>query len=54
MAVRAAQRLQEIESSVTALGDEDLLDLVDIFSNDTKTALWKIASAEMRTRNLSL
>jgi hypothetical protein len=54
MGGRAARRLGEIKSSITALGDEDLLDLVDIFSDEMKTPLWEIASAEMRKRNISL
>jgi hypothetical protein len=54
MGVRTAKRFEEIQSSIAALGDEDLLDLVDIFSDETKTPLWEIASAEMRKRNISL
>ncbi len=51
---RMVARLADIEASVTALVDEDLLDLADIFSGETRTALGEMASAEMRKRNLSL
>lgn len=51
---RMVARLADIEASVTALVDEDLLDLADIFSGETPTALGEMASAEMRKRNLSL
>ena len=37
-----------------ALGDEDLLDLADIFSGPAPTALGEMAAAEMRKRKLSL
>lgn len=53
-AERAATRLVAIQASVTALGDEDLLDLADIFAGDNQSPLWEIASAEMANRNLKL
>lgn len=53
-AARAVRLLAEITTSIEALGDEDLLDLADIFAGDTQTALSRIATAEMRRRNLSL
>jgi hypothetical protein len=53
-AERAIARLAEVEASVAALVDEDLLDLADIFSGETRTPLGEMASAEMRKRNLSL
>lgn len=53
-AERAVVRLAQVEASVTALADEDLLDLADIFAGETKTPLAEMASAEMLKRNLSL
>lgn len=47
-------RLAAIDASVTALVDEDLLDLADIFSGATSTPLADMASAEMLKRKLSL
>lgn len=54
LAERAAGRLADIQASIVALGDDDLLDLADIFARDPHAALWELASAEMRKRNLSL
>lgn len=51
---RALDRLAAIEASVTSLGDEDLLDLADIFDAGDPTPLREIAGAEMHRRNLSL
>ena len=51
---RVANRLAQIEASVAALQDEDLLDLADIFSSGTMTPLLEMASAEMAKRNISL
>ena len=51
---RAVDRLAEIEATVAALKDEDLLDLADIFSGETVTTLKEMASAEMAKRNISL
>jgi len=51
---RAVARLADVEASVMALGDEDLLDLADIFSGPVPTALGEMATAEMRKRKLSL
>lgn len=53
-AERAIVRLAEIHASVTALADDDLLDLADIFAGNAPTALGAIASAEMAKRNISL
>jgi hypothetical protein len=50
----AQQRLAEIEAVITALGDEDLLDLADIFTANPGGPLRDIAAAEMRRRNISL
>lgn len=51
---RAICRLATVEASITALGDEDLLDLADIFAQSDPTPLRDMAGAEMRRRNLSL
>ena len=51
---RALDRLAAVEASVAALGDEDLLDLADIFGAGDPTPLREMAGAEMRRRNLSL
>ena len=53
-AERAIERLAAVEASVAALGDEDLLDLADIFAQSDPTPLRDMAGAEMRRRNLSL
>jgi hypothetical protein len=50
----AVQRLAEIEASITILGNEDLLDLADIFKAHPRTPLGEIAFAEMARRNISL
>lgn len=50
----ALERLAAVEASVAALGDEDLLDLADIFAAGEPTPLREMAAAEMRRRNLSL
>jgi len=51
---RALDRLALVEASVAALGDEDLLDLADIFAAGGSTPLREMAAAEMRRRGLSL
>ncbi|RZL85824.1 MAG: hypothetical protein EOP66_00500 [Sphingomonas sp.] len=51
---RALDRLAAIESAVTALGDEDLLDLADIFAFGDPTPLRSMAETEMRRRGLEL
>lgn len=51
---RAIKRLADIESSIAALADDDLLDLADIFIRAPQTAISAIASAEMAKRNISL
>lgn len=48
------KRFAELEASIAALGDEDLLDLADIFKGEPSTVLWDIAFAEMTRRNISL
>ena len=54
MAEQAVTRLDEIQASIVALGDEDLLDFADIFRGATPTPLWDLAAAEMRKRDLRL
>lgn len=51
--VNAINRLAKIEASIAALNDEDLLDLADIFPQDTKAFLGTAASAELERRNLT-
>ncbi|TPG08452.1 hypothetical protein [Sphingomonas oligophenolica] len=46
--------LADIEASILALKDEDLLDLADIFSDSTQTPLARLAAAEMARRNITL
>lgn len=53
-AERARKRLAAVEASVAALGDEDLLDLADIFATGDLTPLREMAGAEMRRRKISL
>ena len=50
----ARQRLAQIEASIAALPDEDLLDLADIYKAKPQTPLGEIAFAEMARRNISL
>ncbi len=51
---RAVQRLAEVETSITNLADEDLLDLADIFKTEPRTPIGDMARAEMARRNISL
>ena len=51
---RARKRLAEIETSITVLSDDDLLDLADIFRDVPQTALAEIAFAEVAKRGISL
>ena len=53
-AAHAAERLALIETSVTALQNEDLLDLADIFKAQNQTPLAKIALVEMNKRSIAL
>ena len=50
---RAIKRIAEIETSITVLTDDDLLDLADIFSGGD-SAIGEIAALEMAKRNISL
>jgi len=51
---RAMERLRKVELSVTGLGDEDLLDLADIFKEMPDTAIARYAFDEMARRKISL
>jgi hypothetical protein len=53
-AAHAATRLAQIEASIAALENEDLLDLADIFKSRMPTPLGEMASAEMTKRSISL
>jgi len=48
------KRLTQIEMSIIELGDEDLLDLADIFRERSQTAIAQYAFAEMTRREISL
>ncbi len=50
----ALRRLANIESSIVALTDDDLLDLADIYKKEPLTPLGEMASAEMGRRNIRL
>lgn len=50
----AVKRLTEIEASIIQLGDEDLLDLADIFKAGPPTPLAELALSEMDRRKISL
>jgi hypothetical protein len=51
---RAVGRLAEIETSITGLADDDLLDLANIFKADPHTPIGDMAFVEMARRNISL
>lgn len=51
---RAVALLTEVRRSIEVLGDEDLLDLADIFDQTPEATLSGFATAEMRRRDLSL
>lgn len=50
----AVKRLAEIGASVAALGDDDLLDLADIFKSKPGSPLHDIARTEMAKRGIGL
>jgi hypothetical protein len=50
----AVQRLAGMETAIINLGNEDLLDLADIFKAEPRTPLGEIAYAEMVRRNIRL
>ena len=49
----AAQRLAEVKKAIATLGDEDLLDLADIFRAEPTTPIARMAAAEMTKRGIS-
>jgi len=51
---RASERLADIETSIASLGDEDILDLADIFKDMPNTALNEIVRTEMTRRSITL
>ena len=51
---RARKRLAQIETSIAALSDDDLLDLADIFKEVPQMPLAESAFAEMAKRGISL
>lgn len=51
---RTKVQLADIRASIVALGDDDLLDLADIFASGSPTPLREMAAAEMARRNLTL
>jgi hypothetical protein len=51
---RMFDRIAAIEASIAALGDEDLLDLADIFVDRDPSPLREMTQDEMRRRNISL
>jgi hypothetical protein len=51
---RALKRLAEIEASIAALQNNDLLDFADIFGEQPRMPLGEIAAAEMARRKISL
>jgi hypothetical protein len=50
----AIARLVGIEASIKSLGDEDVLDLADIFKEMPGSVLGEIVQAEMTRRDISL
>lgn len=50
---RAVERLAKIETSITGLADNDLLDLADIFKVEPRTPIGDVAFLEMARRNIS-
>ena len=51
---RVIGRLAEIETSITGLADDDLLDLADIFKAEPHTPIGDMAFVELAKRNISL
>jgi len=51
---RAIKRIVDIEVSIAALANEDLLDLADIFLNQPHAPLSQMTAAEMAKRHLGL
>lgn len=51
---RALSRLAQIQASIAALNNDDLLDFADIFEGGPSTPLKELAAAEMAKRGISL
>jgi hypothetical protein len=51
---RMFDRLAAIEASIAGLGDEDLLDLADIFADAGESPLRQMARDEMHRRQITL
>ncbi len=51
---RMLGRVAAIEASIAALGDEDLLDLADIFADKGTCPLREMTQDAMRRRHISL
>lgn len=51
---QAVQHLAAIKASITGLGDDDLLDMADIFKAEPDNPLGAIAFEEMKRRNIRL
>jgi hypothetical protein len=51
---QAVTSVAQIQASIAALKDDDLLDLADIFADASSGPLKAMAAAEMAKRNLSL
>ncbi|MET0373773.1 MAG: thermonuclease family protein [Rhizorhabdus sp.] len=52
--MRDRKRLADIETSIVALDDDDLLDLADIFQRTPETPIARSAASEMMKRGISL
>lgn len=50
----ALAEIAAVRQSIAALGDDDLLDLADIFAHAAPTPLKTMAATEMLGRNISL
>lgn len=51
---RTEKRVAAIETAITALDNDDLLDLADIFEAKSDNPIKEIANAEMQRRGISL
>lgn len=51
---RMRKRLADVQTSITQLDDDDLLDFADIFEASSDTTLKYMAAAEMLKRNIRL
>jgi len=53
-AAHAEASLASIEGSITALQNEDLLDLADIFRSEADAVIGEMAAVEMKKRGITL